>query len=170
MPKMSAREKNLGVIVILVVVSLFQQRVRRGHKEDIDNMTGEIIAAKERVQQSRALMASAPKPAADEPDRRPAALNETTMKMLRDMTVPVEIKDVKVTSVEHPSPSEFRMIVEGRFSGMMRFLSYLERPEGDFKVNHVEIGRVNGEASKDTEEAPANARDLRGTFNLVRRG
>lgn len=164
---MNAREKNLGVLVLLVVVALAIQRVNREHRDEVDNLTGDLVAARDRVQQSRALMASMPKPTV-ETDRRPAALNETTMRMLKDVTVPLEIRDVKVVSVDHPTPAEFKMVIEGRFGGLMRFLSYLERPDGDFRVNHVDINRVQETAKEANEESP-NARALRGTFQLSRR-
>lgn len=167
MAKMNAREKNLGVLVLLVVVALAIQRVNREHRDEVDNLTGDLVAARDRVQQSRALMASMPKPTV-ETDRRPAALNETTMRMLKDVTVPLEIRDVKVVSVDHPTPAEFKMVIEGRFGGLMRFLSYLERPDGDFRVNHVDINRVQETAKEANEESP-NARALRGTFQLSRR-
>ena len=168
MAKLNSREKNLGIMILLVVVAMVNQRVNRQHREEADNMTGELVAARDRVQQSRALMASVPKPTL-ETDRRPAALNETTMRMLKDVTVPVEIRDVKVVSLDHPTPAEFRMVIEGRFGGLMRFLSYLERPDGDFRVNHVDINRVQAEGAKESDEESPNARALRGTFQLSRR-
>lgn len=170
MTQLKSREKNLGVLVLLVVVALLNQRANRQNRDDADNLIGDLVAARDRVQQSRALMASVPKTVA-ETDRRPAALNETTMRMLKDVTIPVEIQDVKVVSVDHPTPADFKMVIEGRFGGLMRFLSYLERPDGDFRVNHVDIGRVQAEGAKEgaVDEEAANARALRGTFQLSRR-
>ncbi len=168
MTTLKPREKNLGLMILFVVLALVNQRVNRHHREEQENLTGDLIAARDRVQQSRALMASVPK-ATTEVDRRPAALNETTMRMLKDVTVPVEIRDVKVVSLDHPTPAEFKMVIEGRFGGLMRFLSYLERPDGDFRVNHVDINRVRAESAKDADEEAPNARALRGTFQLSRR-
>ncbi len=167
MAKLQPRERNLGIIVILVVTTLFGQRISRKHKDEILGLQGQIFSARQRVQASRALLASAPKPTSVE--RRPAMLNDTTMRMLKDVTVPVEIRDIKVVSVDHPSEAEFKMVLEGRFGGLMKFLSYLERPDGDFRVNHVDIARVHPDAPANADESEVGARSLRSTIQLTRR-
>lgn len=167
MKQMNSREKNLGVVIVLVALAMFHQKSDRQRKEEVEGMESLLAGARVRVEQSRSLMAAVPQ--AVESDRRPAALNDTTMRLLSDVTVPVEIKDVKVISVDHPSPTEFKMVLEGRFGGLMRFLSYLERPEGDFQVKHVDIGVAAPGTPKETDEESTDARALRGTFQLVRR-
>lgn len=168
MAKISSREKNLAVVVVLVVAAMSIQRMKREQRTELLNAQGEVASAKERVNQSRALMASLPKAAADEPDRRPAAMNDMTMRMMKDVTLPVEVKGIRVVSVDHPTPGEYKMVVEGRFGGIMKFISYLERPEGDFRLNHIDLAK--SEEKPKEGEAPEESRDLRGTFTLVRRG
>jgi hypothetical protein len=164
---MSNRERYLMGLVGLVAVSLAGQRISKARKIQVDELEGQLAAARKRVEESRALMAAAPKVV--EPERRPAALNDITMRILKDLTVPPELEDVKITAVDHTNATDYRMIVEGEFSGLMRFLSYLERPEGDFKVNHVDIARPPQAPVAQSEEGAPVKRTLKGTFSLSRR-
>lgn len=165
---MTKREKTLGTVVVLVISSLSWQRVSRFQREEEATLRSQLLVVRDRVEASRALMATAPK--VEEHDRRPAALNDTTMRMLRDLTIPPEIQEVKVENVEHPTPAEYRVSLSGEFKGIMRYLSYLERPDGDFRVNHVQMGRIVPTAPKEGEEFATPPRRVHGLFTLTRRG
>ena len=179
MRELNSREKNLGVLVALICLPFLATTVTKKLNHQALVAADRLAGAQRQVEEAQAQLTRA-----TERDRAPAAQTTPTvegrhsMTLLNDLTLPPETKSIRVMRVERTGETTFRMELNGEFSEMMRFLSYLERGDSRFSVATAEIHRTQegprapaggGDVAEATEPVES-ARLIRGIFNLVSKG
>lgn len=163
MKELSLREKNLGVVVVVVcALGLWWYLARNLHRRTAA-LEAEVLTTNERIRQGNATLASL-RSATPGDARAPAAAivhGKVSMALLKDLTVPAESAAVSVVAVSRADNGQYTMTVEGKFGEMMRFLSYLERRESRFSVGNIQFGRAQSET---------DGRRIRANLTLAMKG
>lgn len=180
MRELNSREKNLGVMVMLICVPFLVTTVKKSLKKQSTVLNERLVASQQMIQVAEAELTKATTQNAAPQVAAEASGEEAkrSMTLLKDLTLPKETQSIRVMRVERTGSSSFRMEVQGEFPEMMKFLSYLERGDSRFAVASAEINRTATVASSnpapgnDVAEATGpveNPRLIRAVFNLTTR-
>jgi hypothetical protein len=150
--KLNAREKNLGVAVVAILVYL----ICRLSCARLDARVIELTERLSRVTEARHQAESLLKTGESAPVVHAVAGegSKPTMTLLGDLTAIGGAENVRVLGVERSSPSSFKLTLEGRFADLMHFLSFLERNDGSFSVAGGEIERPESQSTAASEARP----------------
>ncbi len=165
MKALNAREKNLGLLVLFFGLMFMWWSITRNMEREIAIAEGDTTGMTERLRQGQASVAllnaslSGPAPGAGATGF--IAQSATSLALLKELTLPVETKNLKILSVNRADATNFNMVVEGRFIEMMRFISYLERHESNISVGNVGLSRG--------ENTTGNSGNIRGTISIAMR-
>lgn len=141
---MSNREKNLGLMVLVVAVLGITWTLVGQVNRQIREMTDQLAETEGRLNQTRTLLAG---PANPNQKREQASIaigvdDKDTMILLADLTRTQFSDGIRIVEVDRTSDKTYKVTLDGKFTHMMRFLSFLERKEGKFGVRNMEIARA----------------------------
>jgi hypothetical protein len=158
MRKLTAREKNMGVVVFFLCLFIIQYGMKYRSGKRLELAKEELMIAETRFNETKtqvqhnldAAAKAHPKLAAKEADKS-ASINLTekkaTLFLLRDITFP-ELEDkVKILSADKKGEGDYVINVEAEFAEMMSFLSFMERQDGKFTI--LQGSLTKGEGSPD---------------------
>lgn len=173
MKKLTAREKNLGVMVLVVCLLAAWWYEGRILEKKMAEVQAGIDSAQDQIRNMNASVATL-RAATDGPlgAGSPAtgpkiAQSKLTMTLLQDLTLPPESENIRVVSVTRLENSGFSMQVEGGFAEMMKFLSYLERMDSRFSVGNVQLGKA-AETPDASGKLPIQR--IRGSIQIAMKG
>lgn len=169
MRQLNEREKNLSVFVLIVCLITAVLILKKNTDQKTQEVSEKLATAEDRMRQTQDLLKVQTPKAVVSGDNKP------TMLLLKDLTSPAEAENVRVVSVDRPSETTYTLTLEGKFSDMMRFFSYLERSDGKFQVGGAQISRLDdgkNPASSPVQMVGASepAKDIRAVLNLIRKG
>jgi len=142
MRALNPREKILAVMVLTGLCFLGGGWLNRRLAETGKALDAQLSEAQANLKSSQLLLkAPAPKTA---PVVAPASeiANRLTLTLLRDLTVPEEAASIRVVGLEKVGENGFRLSIEGGFPEVMRFVSFLERPESRFAILDATVEKL----------------------------
>jgi hypothetical protein len=169
MVMLNSREKRLLFLVLTTGLLLAWVKIRSSGMHTVSDLSARLNEIRTQLERSQKLLTSV---SDVEKSRTPSSLpeaNTVTLSLLSDLTAPKQTAGVNVISVENGTNSNYVVTAKGEFSQMMRFLSFMEREQSKFKVESVEFKKLDTQAANSTEE-DAPMKEIRGVFNLSRRG
>jgi len=173
MRELNSREKNLGVAVLFFGLMFMWWSVNRNMTKEIAMAEGTILGTNDQIRNANATLTALQNSlvrldaAATAAPGTPQAIahSASSLQILRELTVPAEVENVKILSVVRADATAFSIQVEGKFSEMMRFISYLERSDSRIQLGNVGLSR--------SSEAQVNGdvvRSIKGTIVVALRG
>ena len=121
-----------GVVMVVGGYMVFSKNIQT----DVLQLQHRVEAAEAQLKRTHILMASVP----EEQVRitHPAGLSLT---LLQELTLPLEADRVEVVSLSRSSPPKVTLTLEGEYADLMRYVGYLERDEGRFRISGGEFSR-----------------------------
>lgn len=159
MRELKKSEKNLLLAVIISLFVIFYGRVKKDGEARITIIKREISDYSERLNKTKQLLAIPITPLKETPDT-----NSITMTLLENLSISSQVSKVEITSVVKQSETNFQINCTGRFSELMRYLSYLERSDGAFKVETLKLKK-----SSQTEQPESPESKIEGVINISKR-
>jgi hypothetical protein len=141
-PTLSNREKNMGVMVLGLSLFIIGWGIRSRWDRKVEQGKESLLGLEERLNQSKKLLTMGNEPEAPllSSTAVPADSNSSLF-LLRDLTDSDVAKKVRIISAERGLNGVYRLEVEGEFQELMRFMGFLERQEGKFVLQTVNIHR-----------------------------
>lgn len=165
MKQMNTREKILTLLVLSAAIftgaKFFVGRMDR----EVASLGERLTRAQEQSKDAGALIAR-PTHSVDSND----AEEKVTLSLLWDLNAPGVARGsdggVRIVGVERSSPKSFRLTIEGKFAELMRYVSYLERPDGRFVLVAAEVVRSGGAGGKGQTPLPVDVKSVRAVLNI----
>ena len=179
MKQMNPREKNLALLVLFVGLIVGWGRVRKMFDKQVEELRSQLSRSQDQLNSSKALIAKATAPIAAPVVQSNAtgAGSRVTMSILKDVTTAREARAVRIVRLDRSGDGSFRLVAEGRFAEMMRFIGMLERMEGRFTVQGGDLSRVAAEVKPTatptmtaTSEPAEPKREIRASLTLNMKG
>lgn len=172
MRTLNSREKNLGLLVLFFGMMFFWWNTSRNMAKEIATAEATILGTNDQIRNANATLASLQAslaginaPVASAGGAAAVAHSASSLQILKELTQPAEVENVKILSMNRADALAFSVQVEGKFSEMMRFISYLERSDSRIQLGNIGLTR-SGEAVANGEIV----RKIKGTIVVALRG
>jgi len=158
MKKLSSREKSLAAIIGVTCVVGLGVFIKKQMRLKLERYEAELVSVQQQVQQSRNSIAMF-RPV-------PQTSSKTVLTLLKDLTQPGDVYNVKIKAVDKIGEDMFKVAIEGEFQNVMKFISYIERTEGAFVVDDADMAKM---ADTNTDRNAEPRKIIRGLFTLSTR-
>jgi hypothetical protein len=149
--QLNAREKNMGFLVFSLSLMIIAWGISSRKQREMVRLSDEVTEAEEKFNKTKtmidesvvALAASRPRIQVAPSGQVQNVDRKATLHFLRDLTVPEMVDKVKIISAEKKGDAGYTLTVEGEFTELMRFMSFLERKDGKFLLEKASIAKVS---------------------------
>lgn len=154
MRALNPREKKLFLAIIVVCGvsgTLWFEKNLQSRVRDIEN---ELAVIQDKI--NKMVTRSVARTAA------PGSANQVSTRWMEEITGTRHVQWLRVVRFDRTAENSFKIILEGKFTDLARFLGYLEREKSRFQVVSSELERIAGRVEPE--------RAIRGTLFLSAKG
>lgn len=166
MREFNNREKNFGVLTVVICGMLISYSVNRRTTKAVQFMIEELDLNQQKITKAQELLSDAEKEKQLKEKKPEVAQFKgdrmLSVNLMKDLTSSGQLNNIKVLSAEKVNPDTFKINIEAEFVEMMRFFTYLERQDGKFAIGSAQVSRPNALGA----EGKAPSRHLNATFQL----
>ncbi len=160
MRELKKSEKNLLFAILISLLVVLFLKVKKNGETRISIVKSEISSYSEKLNKTKQLLALPIKPTKETPE-----MNSITMTLLKNLSASSEVAKLEISSVLKTSETSFQINCQGKFQEIMKYLSYLERMEGEFKVETIKLKKI---MLNENPDSPTSK--IEGVISISKRG